>query len=255
MKKTYKDFDSREQFLQSLGHWHYDKSVQPLCEFKKIASVTDIDYSKELAEIKKDLDIIKETWNNQSIQTIRKEVGKTTNAEFNLDVMTGQEQDKLQAGYDVKKAMYHVKKVEPNSVWETIGNQFGLENPLIRFHVQFPGDVTIWHTDIFAPHHDLLPTDVELNEQTVGHDLGLRRILIALEDWDWGQCFMFGAQTWSQWRAGDVIFWNFGTPHCAANMGFTPRISISVTGNETSKFKQLVDQIEWTQQKQSLSTI
>ena len=247
MNKTYKEFDSREEFVQSLGHWHYDKSIPAQHEFKKIA-VVDMDYSRELAEIKKDLEAIKQTWNDQSIKTIRKEVAKTTNAEFNMDVMTAQEHDKLRAGYDVNKAMYHVKKVEAGSVWEKIGQQFGLDNALIRFHIQFPGDVTIWHTDIFAPHHELLPKGLNLNEQTVGHDLGIRRIIIALEDWDWGQCFMFGAQTWSQWQAGDVIFWKFGTPHCAANMGFTPRISMSVTGLETEKFKQLVDQIAWTQQ-------
>jgi hypothetical protein len=241
MKKTYKDFNSREEFLQSLGHWHYDKSLAPVNEFQKIGC-TNIDYKKELDEIKKQLETIKSSWNNQSIQTIRKEVSKTTQADFNLDVMIGQENDKLQAGYDVQKAMYHVKKVESDSVWEKIGNQFGLGNPLIRFHIQFPGDITIWHTDIFAPHHNLLPSDVALTEETVGQDLGLRRILIALEDWDWGQCFMFGAQTWSQWHAGDAIFWKFGTPHCAANMGFTPRISISVTGQETEQFKKIINE-------------
>ena len=241
MNKTYKDFESREKFLESLGQWHYDKSAPPTNEFRKISSVT-IDYGNELTTIKQQLGHIKATWNNQSIDTIRKEVSKTANADFNLDVMSAQEKDKLQAGYDKQKAMYHVKKVEASSVWEQIGQQFGLGNPLVRLHIQFPGDVTIWHTDIFAPHHDLLPPDSELTEENVGHDLGLRRILIALEDWDWGQCFMFGAQTWSQWRAGDVIFWNFGTPHCAANMGFTPRISLSVTGQETEQFRKIVNE-------------
>jgi hypothetical protein len=241
MNKTYKDFDSREDFVQSLGHWHYDKTKIADHEFIKIGSV-NLNYSKELAEIKDSLDNIKSSWNDQSIKTIRREVAKTKNSEFNIDVMTAQEQDKLKAGYDANKAMYHVKKVAAGSIWETIGQQFGLDNPLVRFHVQFPGDVTVWHTDIFAPHHELLPSSIDLNETTVGQDLGIRRILIALEDWDWGQCFMFGAQTWSQWQAGDVIYWKFGTPHCAANMGFTPRISISVTGTETPGFKNLIDQ-------------
>lgn len=240
MNKTYKNFDSREEFVKSLGYWHYNKNLQPVNEFFKIGSVK-IDFKKELEEIKKNLDNIKLFWNNQSIETIRREVAKTKNSEFNLDVMSAQELDKLKAGYSVNKAMYHVKKVEPNSIWEKIGNQFGLDNPLIRFHVQFPGDITAWHTDIFAPHHELLPSNINLDENTVGKDLGVRRILIALDDWDWGQCFMFGAQTWSQWKAGDTIYWNFGTPHCAANMGFTPRISMSVTGLTTPFFKNFVN--------------
>lgn len=242
MKTTYyRHFDSREKFLQSLGHWHYDKSAAPINEFKKICKVTT-DFQHELSDLKQQLDLIRTTWNDQSIATIRSEVSKTKNSEFNLDVMQAQEQDKLRAGYHKQKSMYHVKKVDENSVWEIIGNRFGLDNALTRLHIQFPGDITVWHTDIFSPYHDLLPGQIELNEETVGQDLGLRRILIALEDWDWGQCFMFGAQTWSQWSAGDVIYWKFGTPHCAANMGFTPRICLSVTGNITEKFKQLVNE-------------
>lgn len=241
MKKTYKQFDSREKFLESLGHWHYNKSITPTDEFRKITKVTT-DFSKELSAVKQELDNIKATWNNQSIETIRSKVSKTKNAEFNLDIMSAQEQDKLKAGYDIHKAMYHVKQVESGSVWESIGSQFGLDNPLVRLHVQFPGDMTIWHTDIFSPHHDLLPDDIKITEETVGQDLGFRRILIALEDWNWGQCFMFGAQTWSQWQAGDAIYWKFGTPHCAANMGFTPRICLSVTGQLTEKFKKIVNE-------------
>ena len=241
MKKTYRHFNSREKFLESLGHWHYDKSALPDNEFRKIAKVT-LDYSKELGELKQQLDHIRLTWNNQSIQTIRAKVSETKNAEFNLDVMSAQEQDKLTAGYDIHKAMYHVKKVDAESVWQQIGNQFGLQDPLVRLHVQFPGDMTVWHTDIYAPHHDLLPEKIKITEDTVGQDLGFRRIIVALEDWDWGQCFMFGAKTWCQWQAGDTIYWKFGTPHCAANMGFNPRICLSVTGQLTEEFQKIVNE-------------
>jgi len=239
MTKTYKDFNSREEFVQSLGNWHYDKTSKNT-EFTKIAQV-GLDYSKELADIKMQLDSIKQSWNNQSIETIRSEVGKTKEADFNLDVLRGQENDKLLAGYSKQKSMYYVKRVDNESVWEKIGEQFGLKNPLVRLHVQFPGDVTVWHADIFAPYHDLLPESAAPSEYTVGQDTNIRRLLIALEDWDWGHCFMFGAQTWSQWKAGDVIYWDFCTPHCAANMGFTPRISISVTGIRTDAFEQLIN--------------
>lgn len=240
-KKTFKHFDSREEFLQSLGHWHYDKSMNPEDEFKKIAKVS-IDFSKELNEVKQQLETIKETWNNQSIETIRTKVAQSQDSAFNLEVMSSQEKDKLRAGYDVQKSMYHVKKVEPGSIWEKIGNQFGLKNPLVRLHVQFPGDMTVWHTDIFSPHHDLLPNEIKVTEELVGQDLGFRRIILALEDWDWGQCFMFGAKTWSQWQAGDTIYWKFGTPHCAANMGFSPRLCLSVTGQVTEEFKKIVNE-------------
>jgi len=240
MNKTYKQFDSREKFLESLGHWHYDKKLCADNEFKVITRI-HTDYSEELFELKQQLEIVKTTWNDQSIKTIRRKVAQTTNAAINLDIMSGQEQDKLRAGYHMDKAMYHVKKVDAGSIWERIGHQFGLENPLVRLHVQFPGDITVWHTDIFSPQHDLLPGEISVTEETVGQDMGFRRIIIALEDWDWGQCFMFGAKTWSQWQAGDTIYWKFGTPHCAANMGLSPRICMSVTGKLTAQFEKLIN--------------
>lgn len=238
--KTYQDYDSREEFVRSRGHWHYDKWSTGQREFKIIQQVDATLYQPELNQLKQNLDHIRESWNNQSQARIRQETAKSKDPDTNLKILSGQENDRLKAGYQPEKSMYHVRQAEPGSVWEKIGQQFGLENALIRLHVQFPGDVTVWHTDIFAPYHDLLPKPAEHNINTVGSDIGLRRIIIALEDWDWGQCFMFGSQTWSQWRAGDVVYWNFGVPHCAANMGFTSRICMSVTGIPNQYFNTLV---------------
>lgn len=240
-KKTYKEFDSREEFVQSLKHWHYNQWAKEQQEFKIVNQIDSVQFQSELNEIKNQLDTIRQTWNNQSQIRIRQETAKSKNTETNLDILAGQENDRLRAGYDSEKSMYHVRRVEPGSVWDCIAQQFGLENPMSRLHVQFPGDVTAWHTDIFAPYHDLLPDNLaNLDDSTVGQDQGFRRIIIALEDWTWGQCFMFGAQTWSQWHAGDVIYWPFGTPHCAANMGFSPRICMSVTGTQSETFNNLI---------------
>lgn len=240
-KKTYKDFDSREEFVQNLKHWHYDRWAINQQEFKVMAQIDSMQFQTELNKIKNQLDTIRKTWNDQSQTRIRQEITKTKNSETNLSILSGQENDRLRAGYDPTKSMYHVQQIESGSIWERIASQFGLENTMSRIHVQFPGDVTIWHTDIFAPYHDLLPETLSnIDDSTVGQDRGFRRIIIALEDWNWGQCFMFGSQTWSQWRAGDVIYWPFGTPHSAANMGFSPRICMSVTGIQTETFNNLI---------------
>jgi hypothetical protein len=238
MSSKFNDFKSRQEFIRSLNHWHYDAFRKPEQEFIKIAQVDD-DYSESLNEIHSQLDQIKQKWNDQSMTRIREEIVKTNN-NLNLAVLAGQEHDKLSAGYDPEKSMYHTSLVKPDSIWKKIGDKFGLQNSLIRLHVQFPGDVTVWHTDIFAPYHDLLPDLSIVSDEKIGHDCGLRRVLIALEDWSWGQCFMFGAQTWSQWQAGDVIYWPFGTPHCSSNMGYDVRISLSVTGLKTPEFQQYI---------------
>lgn len=221
------DYDSREQFIRDLKIWHHDKNLKNR-EFYKIKS-TSLDFKNEITELKKDLEYIKVTWNNQSISSIRNHVENSGNEE-SLEVMRNQENDKIKAGIDIFKSMYHVKQVENNSIWVEIAKFYPLDNPLVRLHIQFPGDVTQWHTDIFAPFHNLLPSETNIKVDDIGKDMGVRRILIALDDWDWGQCFMFGADIWHQWKSGDAIYWDYGVPHCAANMGFTPRISLSITG-------------------------
>ena len=242
-QKSYNEFDSREEFIRTLNHWHFDKWSENTTEFKKIYSVDSALFHGELSKLKMDLDQIRQSWNDQSQLRIRQEVARTTDSKLNLDILAGQENDRLKAGYDPEKSMYHVCRVDPGSIWDQIAQTFGLENALTRLHVQFPGDVTAWHTDIFAPYHNLLPTPASLDKNAVGQDVGLRRIIMALDDWDWGQCFMFGARTWSQWHAGDVIYWDFGVPHCAANMGFNPRICMSVTGTPTEVFDNLIGKI------------
>ena len=227
MGASIKDYESREAFIHDLKLWHHDKNANN-SEFIKLKS-TDIDYSAELAELKNNLEIIKSTWNNQSIATIRKLIAESGNQQ-SLDILVGQDNDKVKAGIDINKSMYHVQQVDDNSVWYKFAQQYPIENPFVRLHVQFPGDVTQWHTGIFAPYHKLLPQTANMPIEEIGRDIGIRRILVAIEDWDWGHCFMFGAHVWNQWKAGEAIYWNYGVPHCAANMGFSPRISLSITG-------------------------
>ena len=230
---TYKNFNSREQFIRHLNLYHYDKD-QKQQEFITIPNFVN-GFDKELQDIKNNLEVIKFTWNNQSITQIEQIISKQ--GQLHLDIMQGQKNDKLDAGYDPDAPMYRVHNCNSDSVFFNLGQTLGLENAVARYHVQFPGEVTIFHTDIFSPAHEFLPEYLKnLPEEQIGQDVGLRRVLISLEDWEWGQVMMFGAQSWSQWKAGDLIFWDYGVPHCSSNMGYHPRISVSITGLATDKF-------------------
>jgi hypothetical protein len=233
---TYKDFDSRELFVKSLNLFHYDKSSTKK-EFRVLHNFTP-DFDSELSEIKQNLNEIKTTWHNQSVEQIEKSV--TKQGEQQLRIMSGQKNDKLQAGYMPDAPMYRIKTCAKDSVFYKLADILGLEHAYARYHVQFPGEVTAWHTDIFSPAHEFLPDSTKnFSENQVGKDQGIRRVLVALEDWDWGQSVMFGSDIWKQWGAGDIVSWNYGTPHCSANMGFTARISVSITGLATTRYHGL----------------
>lgn len=222
-----RNYDSRNEFILDLKLWHHNKDLEQN-EFVRLKPVS-LNYSKELKDLKNNLEQVKKTWNDQSIATIRKHVTESGN-EQSLQIIKNQENDKIKAGIELNKAMYHVNSVDKDSIWYKIAENYPLKSPMVRLHVQFPSDVTMWHTDIFAPYHNLLPISANLSPDEIGKDVKIRRILIALDDWDWGQCFMFGSDIWYKWKAGEAIFWNYGVPHCSANMGFTPRISMSITG-------------------------
>lgn len=230
---SYLDYDSREDFVRSLGLFHYDKTINQ-AEFKTVSGLCT-GFESDLQYIKENFDFIKNNWNNQSIEQIENTVAKL--GQNNLNAMYGQKRDKLNAGYQSNSPMYRVNQCDSNSVFHRLAADIGLEHSVSRYHVQFPGEVTVFHTDIFSPAHEFLPESLKnIPDDQIGKDNGIRRILIALEDWNWGQVLMFGAQSWVQWKAGDIVYWNYGVPHCGANMGFSPRVSVSITGLATDKF-------------------
>jgi len=233
---TYKDFETRTEFVNYLGLYHNNPTdSQP--DFFKISTLAPHNYQSELQEILENIQNVRETWNNQSVSQIEQTVSKK--GQQQIDIMQGQKTEKIRAGYCPDSPMYRVKNAESTSYFYKFVEEIGLTNSLVRYHVQFPGEVTSWHTDIFSPAHEFLKETDVLTDQAVGIDRNIRRILIALEPWDWGHLLVFGKSSWSGWAAGDVIFWDYGVPHGSANMGYTPRISVSITGQSTEQFVEI----------------
>lgn len=234
---TYKDFETRTEFVNYLGLYNQSCSnTQP--DFLKIANIEKQHYQHELRDILKNLEDIRKFWNNQSVSQIEQTVRKK--GQRQIDIMQGQKTEKIRAGYHPDAAMYRVSNCKPDSYFVNFAETIGLKNSLARYHVQFPGEVTSWHTDIFSPAHEFLADIVgEQTDESVGTDRNIRRILIALEPWDWGHILVFGKTPWLEWQAGDVIYWDYGVPHGGANMGYTPRISVSITGQITDKFTEI----------------
>ena len=233
--KTYKDFKTRTDFIKYLDL--YKPGTNP--DFVEIDQIDPIKYTSELEQILKNIDVIKNTWNNQSVHAIEQSVAKS--GQKQLDIMQGQKTEKLHAGYKSNQAMFRVSNCNGDSYFQEFAQHIGLQNSLARYHVQFPGEVTAWHTDIFSPSHEFLQLSTdkagnEIDDNDVGKDKNIRRIIIALQDWDWGHFLVFGHSPWQNWRAGQVIYWEYGVPHGSANMGYTPRISVSITGQASAKF-------------------
>lgn len=236
MTKTYRDFDTRSQFIDYLNL--YPRHSSDYKDFVKIDNFPAEHFQSELQDILANIHLVEKTWNNQSINDIEKSVSKKSQRQ--LDIMKGQRQEKLQAGYAPEQPMYRIHNCSPDSVFLKFAEHLGLEHSLARYHVQFPGEVTAWHTDIFSPSHEFLADDTDhMDEASVGKDKNIRRVLIALQSWQPGHMMQFGKTFWIDWYPGDVISWEYGVPHGSANMGYQPRISVSITGKVTDKFVEL----------------
>ncbi len=236
--KTYKDFETRSELIEYLHLYQPNSNVK---DFVKLTNIPVSNYATELHQIKTHIDKIQKDWNTQSINDIEKSV--STKGSKQLDIMQGQRKEKIQAGYHPDQPQYRVNNCNADSYFKQFAKEIGLRNSLARFHVQFPGEVTAWHTDIFSPAHEFLDESAQdVKDELVGRDKNIRRVLIALEDWAVGHIFLFGKTMWSEWSAGDVISWNYGVPHGTANVGYLPRISVSITGQITDKFIEINDE-------------
>jgi hypothetical protein len=131
--------------------------------------------------------------------------------------------------YDLSRVGADVDSVITNLNWnipaclKKISNDFALEDCMERIHVQWPGQ--LWNL-----HIDKLQKWCPENPERV------MRIFIQLTDWQPGQFWEFGNHHWNQWRAGDVLTFDWqNMPHSTANSGHHPRVTLQLTGIATGK--------------------
>ena len=115
----------------------------------------------------------------------------------------------------------HLNWQIPESL-QRLSDAFALEDCMDRIHVQQPGEVWNLHID-------------KLQKWAPDHPEQVMRIMIQLTDWRPGQFWQYGNYNYSHWRAGDVTTFDWANiPHCTANAGFDPRVTLQLTGIRTA---------------------
>jgi len=82
---------------------------------------------------------------------------------------------------------------------------------------------------ILPTHSDLYLRYVELFNLK-GQEQRIRRAIVFLEDWKSGHYFEGNNEPRVNWRAGDVVEWQYDVSHMAANLGPEPRYTLQITG-------------------------
>jgi hypothetical protein len=117
-------------------------------------------------------------------------------------------------------------------VFQTIVDQFGLEDCMARIHVQHPGQVWNLHLDKLEKWMPADPTQVV-------------RYFVQLTDWQQGHFWNYGNYMWGRWRAGDVSTFDWiNVPHATANAGHSPRATLQITGIKTPATDEFLNSLK-----------
>ena len=141
--------------------------------------------------------------------------------------LIAEEYDLVQAGMAPDTRITHLNWQLPPSL-QLLSEQFALDDPMYRIHVQQPGEVWNLHIDKLQKWCPKDPSQV-------------LRVFVQLTDWQPGQFWEYGNYHWNQWRAGDVSTFDWANiPHSTANAGYHARVTLQLTGVITKKTRDFL---------------
>lgn len=85
-----------------------------------------------------------------------------------------------------------------------------------------PGTILPLHQDTYKRYREIFK---------IADPQSVYRAVVFLEDWASGHYLEIDNEPIVKWQAGDVVTWQYDTPHLAANMGYTPRYTLQITGH------------------------
>lgn len=221
----YQDWgESRWAYTKSRSKWHFDPLRAPVPgadSFTKVCRF-DFDFSKIVEEFLPKAK--RSTWATRNSDKIAGELYSA-----NLE-----QRDLIRAGADPDMEIFCRTQAEDVEVFNKISEYLGINDPSIKFHNQKTGQMLVEHIDNFAGRHErensFLETELDKDPTLI------RRFAIMLADWELGQVFQIGNATWTQWRAGDCITWEWqDLPHATCNMGWHDRPMLQITGLTTAR--------------------
>jgi hypothetical protein len=230
---------SRWEGTKKLSQWHFDPTKPPVPGKDSFTYVCrfDADFTESIARCMPEVSA--STWSSRNKDKIKDE----------LYTATAEEQDLIRAGADPKMEIFSRARADDVEQFQAIVEALGVDDATIKFHNQRTGQMLVTHIDNFAAREErensFKVTELDKNPELI------RRFAIMLSDWQLGQIWQIGNATWTQWRAGDCITWEWqDIPHATCNMGWHDRPLCQITGYVTDKTRAVLatagtDQIKY----------
>ena len=227
---------SRWDFTKRRSAWHFDTTRPPepgkdsytyVCRF-------DADFTEAIKQCLPRT--VESTWatrnNFDKLPTEPKKRMYSANEE---------EADLIRAGADPHMKIFNRAAAEDIEIFQQVSNYIGMDDCYIKFHNQTTGQMLVEHIDNFAGRQERANSFKVTRLDK--HPEVIRRFAIMLDDWKLGQVFQLGNATWTQWRAGDCITWEWqNIPHATCNMGWEDRPMLQLTGYVTEQTNKVLSQ-------------
>ena len=213
-------------YRRSASTWHFDPEVQ----------------GEPTANVNLNFVKFRGDWSDEIANTDYKWWGKQLCDIGNyIDRLYVQEEIALGVRGDIMGEDCKVTKDSHPKIWKIV-DAMGFMNPKATLLKHTPGCMAPLHMDSICDGFNRKAT-VQTKEDVTNADKTLARVFIQMTDWSWGQFFLAGNCTWTQWKAGDVMFFDWpNIPHASANAGHLDRHLLKITGIITDKFRSLLQE-------------
>lgn len=130
---------------------------------------------------------------------------------------------------------YGYDQLDANELCHKIATKLGFNNYKACVNMQYPGSIKPLHADsLWGWFRDAKVDPEGLFNKNTKQPEGtkpLHRIFVALTDWQFGWMWQFGHDHWTNWKKGDVCWFDWrNIPHATANAGYEPRPILKISG-------------------------
>jgi len=147
-----------------------------------------------------------------------------------------EELDLFKAGANPKMELFDRAVVDDLDIFCDMGRALDVDSESmdVKFHRQRTGQMMNLHISKMIGRRErgnsFKETKFDKNPDLI------KRYIIMLADWDYGQIMTFGNNTLTHWKAGDCYTWDWhNMPISTVNTGWAPRPLLQITGKAIEK--------------------
>ena len=190
--------------------------------YANVAKVESLDFDAILEKIKRD---------TAGVNSSNSKVCPTRVENFNHELEFLQSMGFAPGGHVIRPT-----EEDYPELYELV-KHFNFDHYLMQIRIQYPGSVQHAHTDALDCFWgDMINNEVDLAKLPFDpvtkspEGYYAIRLIMPFVDHEIGQVFGFEDEHWNDWKAGDVISFDWGhLMHYTANSSFVPRIILKIT--------------------------